>query len=317
MGQYLLRRLLIAVALVIGSATLVFLLLQSVPGDPVRLFLGDFATEDQVIAVRQEMGLDRPLHTQYFDWLSGVVVGDFGTSLATNQSVLSVILDRLPRTLELVAISVTLGLLIGIPAGVISAYHRGSKIDTGVTLFTLLGLSVPNYVTGTILVLLFSVNRRWLPSSGFASIQDDPVRHLQLLILPSITLGLVLAASIARMTRSSVLETINMDYVRTARAKGLTESTIRKRHVIRTGLIPITTTVGIQAGNLLGGTIIVEQIFAWPGISTLLFRGIETRDFPVVQGSVLVISGLFILFTLTVDILNGVIDPRISAGASR
>jgi peptide/nickel transport system permease protein len=316
-GQYLLRRMLIAIALIIGSATMVFLLLQTIPGDPVRMFLGDFATEEQVVAVRHEMGLDRSLLAQYLDWLGGLPFGDLGTSLATDQPVLQVIGERLPRTMELVVVSIVLGLLIGIPAGVIAAYRRGSRVDTGVTIATLISLSVPSYVIGTLLVLVFSVQRRWLPSSGYAAIVDDPQRHIELLILPSITLGLVLAASIARMTRSSVLETMNLDYVRTARAKGLSESSVRKRHVIRTGLIPITTTVGIQAGNLLGGTIIVESIFAWPGLSTLLFRGIELRDFPVVQGCVLVISGLFILLTLLVDILNGVIDPRISAGASK
>lgn len=315
MGQYLLRRLLIAIALVIGSATIVFLLLQAVPGDPVRVFLGDFATEEQVIAVRHEMGLDRPLWEQYLDWLGGMVRGDLGTSLSLNQPVLNVILERIPRTLEMVAISIVLALIIGIPVGIVSALRRGKVTDIGLTAVTLLGLSVPTYVTGTLFVLIFAVGQKWLPASGYVTFADDPVRHIQLLILPCTTLALVLAASIARMTRSSMLETLHQDYVRTARAKGLEESRVIRGHVFRNGLVPITTIVGLQAGNLLGGTIIVESIFAWPGLSTLMFRGIETRDFPVVQACVLVISGLFIMFTLIVDVINGVIDPRIAHGS--
>jgi len=317
MGLYILRRLLTACALIIGSATVVFLLLQSIPGDPVRMFMGDYATQEQVSAVRHELGLDRPIFTQYMDWLFGMLRGDLGTSLSLSRPVVDIIAERIPRTLELVATSVLLALLIGMPIGIISAYRRASATDVGLTAVTLLALSVPTYVTGTLFVLLFSVANRWLPASGYTSITEDPIGHFKVLILPSVTLALVLAASITRMTRSSVLETLNQDYVRTARAKGLKESKIMTRHVLRNGLVPITTTVGIQAGNLLGGTIIVEQIFAWPGLSTLLFRGIETRDFPVVQGSVLVVSALFVVFTLIVDVVNGVIDPRIADGAAR
>jgi peptide/nickel transport system permease protein len=201
-----------------------------------------------------------------------------------------------------------------VPIGVISAMRRGQAADVGLTALTLLSLSIPTYVTGTVLVLLFAVKQKWLPASGYVTFQEDPVKHLQLLALPCITLASHLAASIARMTRSSILETINQDYVRTARSKGLRESRILQRHVLRTSLVPITTVVGLQAGNLLGGTVIVEAIFAWPGLSTLLFRGIETRDFPVVQGCVLLISALFIGFTLIVDIVNGMIDPRVAHG---
>jgi peptide/nickel transport system permease protein len=314
MVKHIVRRLLVAVVLVLGAASLVFLMLHAVPGDPVRVFVGDFATEEQVAAIRSKMGLDRPLPVQYFDWLSGVVRGDLGQSLAMSIPVSRLIMERVPRTLEVAGVSILLGLLIGLPIGITAALRRGRPEDVGLTASSLLTLSIPAYVSGTILVLVFAVWLRWLPASGFVSFSENPVRHMQLLILPCVTLASHLAASIARMTRSSVLEVITQDYVRTARSKGLSERLVLVRHVLRNSLLPVTTIVGLQAGNLLGGTVIVEVIFAWPGLSTLLFRGIETRDFPVVQGCVLVISSLFILITLLVDIVNGALDPRVAQG---
>jgi peptide/nickel transport system permease protein len=315
MVKHIIRRLLVAVVLILGAASLVFVMLHAVPGDPVRVFVGDFATEEQVAAIRSKMGLDRPLPVQYLDWLGGVLRGDLGQSLAqTNVPVTRLILERLPRTLEVAGLSILLGLLAGLPIGIAAALRRGRPEDVGLTASSLVTLSIPAYVSGTILVLIFAVWLRWLPASGFVSFSDNPVRHMQLLILPCVTLASHLAASIARMTRSSVLEVITQDYVRTARAKGLSERLVLLRHVLRNSLLPVTTIVGLQAGNLLGGTVIVEVIFAWPGMSTLLFRGIETRDFPVVQGCVLVISSLFIVITLLVDILNGALDPRVAQG---
>ncbi len=314
MVKHIVRRLLVAVVLVLGAASLVFVMLHAVPGDPVRVFLGDFATEEQIAAVRAKMGLDRPLPVQYLDWLGGAVRGDLGQSLAMSLPVSRLIAERLPRTLEVAGVSILLGLLVGLPIGITAALRRGRPEDVGLTATSLLTLSIPAYVSGTILVLVFAVWLRWLPASGFVNFSDNPVRHMQLLILPCVTLASHLAASIARMTRSSVLEVISQDYVRTARAKGLSERLVLLRHVLRNSLLPVTTIVGLQAGNLLGGTVIVEVIFAWPGLSTLLFRGIETRDFPVVQGCVLVISSLFILITLLVDIVNGALDPRVAQG---
>jgi peptide/nickel transport system permease protein len=314
MITHIVRRLLVAVVLVLGAASLVFVMLHAVPGDPVRVFLGDFATEEQIAAVRTKMGLDRPLPIQYVDWLSGVIQGNLGQSLAMSMPVSRLILERLPRTLEVAVVSILLGLIAGLPIGIMAALRRGRPEDVGLTASSLFTLSIPTYVSGTILVLVFAVWLRWLPASGFVSFSDNPVRHMQLLILPCVTLASHLAASIARMTRSSVLEVISQDYVRTARSKGLSERMVLWGHVLRNSLLPVTTVVGLQAGNLLGGTVIVEIIFAWPGLSTLLVRGIETRDFPVVQGCVLVISALFILVTLLVDIFNGMLDPRVAQG---
>jgi peptide/nickel transport system permease protein len=312
--QYLLRRLIIALALEVGAATLVFALLHAVPGDPVRIFLGDFASDAQMLAVRQKMGLDRPLPQQYFAWLIGVAHGDLGTSLAQNTAVSGMLLERLPRTLELTLASILLALLVGIPLGLGAALRRGQLPDVLLTLGALGSLSVPVYVSGTVLVLIFAVGLHWLPASGYVEFQQNPPRHLSLLIAPCITLASHLTASLARMTRSSALEVLGQDYVRTARGKGLPDAVVLFRHVLRNSLVPVTTTVGVQAGNLLGGAVIVETIFAWPGLSSLMFRGIETHDYPVVQGCVLLTSTLFILLTLIMDVVNVMIDPRLARG---
>jgi peptide/nickel transport system permease protein len=312
--QYLLRRLIIALVLALGAATLVFVLLHAVPGDPVRIFLGDVATETQMQAVRHSMGLDRPLPQQYVTWLVGLAHGDLGTSLAQNTAVSGMLLERLPRTLELAIASILLAVGVGIPLGVGAALRRGGLLDVLLTLGVLGSLSVPVYVSGTLLVLLFAVGLHWLPAAGYVEFLENPPRHLSLLIAPCVTLASHLAASLARMTRSSVLEVIGQDYVRTARAKGFADSAVLIRHVLRNSLVPVTATVGVQAGNLLGGAVIVETIFAWPGLSSLMFRGIETRDYPVVQGCVLLISVLFILFTLIVDAVNVMTDPRLTRG---
>jgi len=315
MGSYILRRILIAIFLVIGAATLVFGLLRAVPGDPALVFLGEYAGPEQIEAVRHQMGLDKPLLAQYGSWLLGMARGDLGNSLVSQLPVSQLILDTVLRSAELVVIGITLGLLIGIPIGVWSALHRAEAVDVGMTVGSLISLSTPSYVSGTVLVLLFAVHWQWLPSSGYVSWLDDPVEHIKLLILPSITLGAHLAATIARFTRSSVLDVIHQDYVRTARAKGLHEQQVIRRHVLRNSLLPITTIVGLQAGHLIGGLVIIETIFAWPGLATLLFTGINTQDYPVVQGCVVVICGLFIMINLAVDVLNGIIDPRVSQGA--
>jgi peptide/nickel transport system permease protein len=286
-----------------------------VSGDPVRVFLGEYASEEQIAAARHRLGLDRPLQVQYLSWLTDVARGDLGVSLSLNLPVRQLILERIPRTLELALTAITMALLIGIPIGVAAALRHGTAADVGLTMSSLVALSVPVYVSGTVFVLIFAVRMRVLPASGFVNFSEDPHRHVLLLIMPAFTLALYLAASIARMTRSAVLEVVNQDYVRTAHSKGLANHIVLTRHVLRNALIPIATIVGIQAGNLLGGAIIAEQIFAWPGLSSLIFQAIQTRDFPVVQGTVLVISGLFILFTLIVDVFNGIMDPRVAHGA--
>jgi peptide/nickel transport system permease protein len=314
MGQYILRRALQAIMLAIGASTLTFILLHAVPGDPVRTILGEFATDEQVEALRHQIGLDRPIPEQYVVWLGNAARGDLGNSIAMNLPVSELIADRLPRTAELVALAIVFALAIGIPIGVISALNRGGRIDSGLTGVALLFLSVPSYVIGTLLVIVMGIQLRWLPASGYVPFGDDPIGHLKLLILPVTTLTLPLSASIARFTRSSVLEVVSQDYVRTARSKGLLERQVIQGHVLRTSLLPVTTVVGLRAGQLLGSIIIVETIFTWPGLSSLLFQGINTKDYPVVQGCVIVTALLFLLINLFVDVVNGLIDPRVAVG---
>lgn len=315
MGRYVIARFVQATLLAIGASTLTFILLHAVPGDPVRTILGEFATDEQVEAMRQQIGLDRPLPEQYVTWLGGAFRGDLGRSIAMDIPVAQLILDRLPRTAELVALAIVFALLIGLPIGIVSALHRGGGVDAGLTAGTLLFVSVPSYVIGTLLAVLMGIQLHWLPTSGYVAFSADPAGHLRFLILPVVTLTLPLAASIARFTRSSVLEVVSQDYVRTARSKGLPERRVIQHHVLRTSLLPVTTVVGLRAGQLLGSIVIVETIFTWPGLSSLLFQGINTHDYPVVQGCVIVTAMLFLLINLLVDVFNGVIDPRIAVGA--
>lgn len=304
-----------AIFLAVGASTLTFVLLHAVPGDPVRTILGEFATDEQVAALRQQIGLDRPLVEQYVTWITGAFRGDLGQSIATEVPVTQLILDRLPRTAELVALAITFGCVLGIPIGILSALNRGGVVDVGLTAGTLVFISVPSYVIGTLLVVVMGIQLRVLPASGFVSFSDDPWGHVRFLILPVVTLTLPLAASIARFTRSSVLEVVTQDYVRTARSKGLRERKVVQNHVLRTSLLPVTTVIGLRAGQLLGSIVIVETIFTWPGLSSLMFQGINNHDYPVVQGCVIVTAMLFLLINLFVDVLNGVIDPRVSVGA--
>ncbi|MGI8976772.1 MAG: ABC transporter permease, partial [Thermomicrobiales bacterium] len=261
--------------------------------------------------IRSQMGLDRPLPVQYLEWLRGVARGDLGRSLALSIPVTQLILERLPRTLEVAGLSILLGLLVGLPIGLVAALRRGRAEDVGLTATSLLTLSIPAYVSGTVLVLIFAVWLRWLPASGFVNFSENPRRHIMLLILPCVTLASQLSASIMRLTRSSVLEVINQDHVRTARSKGLTDGQVIRRHVLRNSLIPVSTIVGIQAGNLLGGAVIVETIFSWPGIGKLVVDAIFDRDYPMIQGFVIFMGTAFLIINLIVDLGYGLIDPRI------
>jgi peptide/nickel transport system permease protein len=313
MIQYTIRRTFLAVFLVLGAATLVFVLIHLVPGDVVTAMLGEMSTltSDQLQAVRHKLGLDLPFHIQYFKWISGVVRGDLQESLVHGRPVMTDLLTRLPRTLELVVVSMVLGLGLGIPAGMLAAIRRDSPLDFVVSVVGLVGLSLPSFVTGTLLILAFGLQLQWFPCSGFVSFGDNPVYHLRLLCLPAITLGLGIAATIMRMTRASLLEVLQEDYICTARAKGLNEAVVHFRHAMRNALIPVVTTAGVSMGALLGGTVIVESIFSWPGMSSILIRAVSHRDYPVVQGVVLIIAGGFVFVNLAVDLTNACLDPRI------
>ena len=315
MRAYILRRLLVAAVLVFCAGTMVFLMIRLVPGDIVQIMLAEGNPSPEMVQARREaLGLTRPLGEQYLIWIGGLLQGDLGQSLATSRPVGSDLATHFPRTLELVGAGAVLGLIFGIPTGIFAAIRRNTWADYLATTTSLVGLSVPNFVWGTLFLLLFGLILRWFPTGGFVSFQDDPRRHLMFLALPALTLGMTLAAVVTRMTRSAMLEVLRQDYIRTALAKGLSNRTVEYRHALRNALIPVVTIIGIEIGSLLGGTVLIEFIFNWPGLSTLLINGAFKRDYPVVQAVVLTIAGTFILINLLVDVLNAYLDPRIRYG---
>ena len=314
MAAFIVRRLLQAAVLVFLVASLVAVLVHLLPGDPAYVILGDQASPERVAAVRTRLGLDRPLWEQYVGWLSRAAHGDLGTSLISGRPITEDLGKRLPRTIELIVTSLVLAVLLGIPAGIVAARFRNRPPDVAVSLVSLVGISTPVFVSGTLLLLVFGVKLRVIPATGYVSFGDSPGGHLQRLVLPAVTLAVLEAAIILRMTRSSLLEVLGEDYVRTARAKGLSGRTVLYRHALRNALIPVVTVIGVEAGSLLGGTVLVEYIFNWPGISSYLIAAIGQRDYPVVQAIILVVSALFVLINLVTDVVYAVIDPRIKYG---
>jgi peptide/nickel transport system permease protein len=312
MGRYVIRRLLQAALMIFVVATLVSVFIHFLPGDPAYVILGEErATEDRVQAIREELGLNRPIYEQYIDWLGGVVRGDFGKSLISGRPIRQDLQLRIPRTFELGGAAVIISVIVGIPLGVIAARYRNGAPDVLATSFAILGLSVPVFVIGPLLVLGLSVKTNILPASGYVPLGEDPLEHIKRLMLPAFTLGILSSATIIRMTRSSVLEVLGEDYVRTARSKGLGERAVLFTHALRNALIPVVTIIGLQMGTLLGSSVLVEYIFNWPGVSTYLIDGINRRDYPIVQAVILVIAVTFILLNLLTDLLYAWIDPRI------
>ncbi|HVX30422.1 MAG TPA: ABC transporter permease [Nitrolancea sp.] len=314
MGAYIVRRLIQSAVLVFLVASFMAIFIQLLPGDPAYTILGDKANPDSIAAVREKLGLNRPIYVQYVDWISHVARGDFGESLISDRPILNDLAKRLPRTIELIVASLVLAILVGIPAGVVAASYRNRLPDVLVSLVSLLGVSTPVFVSGTLLLLVFGVRWQILPATGYVSITDSPLGHLKHLLMPAVTLALLEAAVILRMTRSSLLEVLGEDYVRTARAKGLGQRVVLYQHALRNALIPVVTIIGIQAGTLLGGTVIVEYIFNWPGISTYLLAAINQRDYPVIQAIIVIIATLFVLLNLATDLIYAAIDPRIKYG---
>lgn len=311
MGRYILRRLLTMIPVLFLVTVIVFMLLHLTPGDPAVSMLGEEASPEAIAALRQRLGLDQPLPVQYAKWLGSAVQGDLGRSIRSNQPVSEAIRERLPATIQLSLLAVIISLMIAIPVGIVSAMRRNSIMDTSATTVALLGVSLPNFFLAILMIYLFSLKLGWLPPIGYTPFFDDPLDSLKRMIMPALTLGTALAAIVMRMTRSSLLEVLDQDYVRTARAKGLTESRMVRVHAMRNALIPVVTVVGLQIGALLGGAIIVESIFVVPGIGRLLVDSIFQRDFPLVQGVVLFASLAFLFANLTVDLLYAYLDPRI------
>jgi ABC-type dipeptide/oligopeptide/nickel transport system permease component len=303
MIRYLGLRLLLAIPALWLIITMVFLLAHIVPGDPVQQMLGEGARATDIEQLRHELGLDKPIGVQYERYLTGVLRGNLGESIRFQEPVAEVVLEHYPATLELAFFALLVCAAIAIPAGVFAAEHRGTATDHAVGVFTLLGLSVPNFALGPILILVFSVLLGWLPVSGRGGISH--------LILPAITLGAALAAILTRMVRTSVIEELSSDYVRTARAKGLRESAVLFRHAFRNALIPILTILGLQFGTLLAGAIVTETIFSWPGIGRLSVQAIEARDYPLLQGCILLIAVSYVVVNLLTDVVYAFVDPRV------
>lgn len=302
MPRYLAASIAHAAAVALGVSMLSFLLMH-LSGDPVMLMLPADATDQQVAEFRERMGLNEPLPLQYSRFLAGASRGDFGTSLRHQQPSLGLVLDRLPATMELAFTGIGLALLVGVPLGIASARKRGSVLDYASMAGALLGLSMPSFWVGIVGILIFSVKLGWLPTAGRGSWAQ--------LVLPGMALGLYLMALIARLTRSGMIEVLGQDYVRTARAKGLSEIAVVWRHALRNTLIPLVTVVGLQIGQLLGGAVVVETVFAWPGVGRLIVQAVLQRDYPVVQAGVFVLAMIFVTVNLLVDLLYQLLDPRI------
>lgn len=312
MSRYVAGRLLAFVPILLGILTVVFLLIRLIPGDAIQLFLGTQVelTPAQMAELRHVFGVDKPIWAQYLDYLARLGHGDFGVSLRTARPVLPDILARLPVSFELALIALVIAVLIAIPVGAVSALFRNSPIDTASRIGGLLGLSIPNFWLGTMLILLFS-RYSGLIIGQFTSFAADPLRNMQIILLPAISLGMAIGAILLRYTRSALLEVLAQDYIRTARSKGLRESLVIVRHALPNAFIPVITVIGFQFGYLLGGTVVIEEIYALPGMGRLALNAIVQRDYPIVQGVVLIIALMFVITNLLVDILYAWIDPRI------
>lgn len=314
MIYWLLRRVAVSLALAWIVATIVFMTLHLVPGDPAELLLstgGALPDPAAIAELRARLGLERPIGEQYLSFLSGLARGDLGNSLVDGYSVSAEIALRLPRTLELIAAAALIACLLGIPAGTYAALNRGGLFDRFASGAAALMLAVPVFVLGTLLVLLLAQMLRVMPAGGYVPFAQDPIRHLSLLALPSIAVAKGMTAVIFRMSRASVLDVLSKDFVRTARAKGIAPRRVLIHHVVRNALTPIATVLGLYMGALLGGTVLVEYVFNWPGLSTPLLHAVEARDYPMVVGIVLTTSGLFLLINLVMDIVYAALDPRI------
>ncbi len=303
MRKYFLRRVLLLIRVVWGVATAVFLIIHLVPGDPVDIMLGEQAQPADREGLRKSLGLDRPILEQYLRFLGGLLTGDLGESLHHRRGVAGLVLERLPATLELGAASMLIAIGIALPLGILAAARARSWLDHGTMLGSLLGVSIPNFWLGPLLISLFSLRLNWLPPSGRGGLEH--------LVLPALTLGTGLAAILTRMTRASVLEVLPKEFVRTARAKGLGERAVLLRHSLRNALLPVVTVAGLQTGAVLSGSVITESIFAWPGIGRLTIEAIAARDYPLVQGCVLTIALTYVLLNLLTDLVYTVCDPRV------
>ena len=311
MIAYILRRLALLVPVMLIVGTITFTLVQLTPGDPAAVMLGSEATPDQVAALREELGLDQPLYQRYPRWLSDVLRLDLGRSIFLNRPVSEAILDRMTPTLQLSLYALVIAIVIGVPAGVLAALNRNSFLDRALMLMAMGGTAIAGFFLGILLILLFAVTLRWLPSGGYAALTEDPVQHFRSMILPSLAVGISIAGLPARLIRSTMLDVLHEDYIRTAVAKGLPPRSVAVRHALRNAMMPAITVFGYTLGDLLGGAVVVETVFSLPGMGQLVINSIARRDFPVIQGVVMATAAFYLLSSLLVDILYTFIDPRV------
>jgi peptide/nickel transport system permease protein len=310
---FILRRLAQLLPVLLIASIGIWGMIYAVPGDPVAVIVGENATPEQMQAVRERLGLDRPAHAQYLSWLGNALQGDLGLSIQNREPVRDLIAQRIPATIQLGLAATVVGLLLGIPVAVISALRPGSWIDRSLSGWSALALGVPTFWLGILLILLFAVHLRWLPAaSTYVSFLESPGQAVLNLFLPALTLGVYVSGIFARFLRASLLGELRADYVRTARSKGLRERDVVGRHVMRNALLPFVTIVGLMMANFIGGTVVTESVFTYPGLGRLLIQAISTRDYPLIQGCILFILVVFVLINLLVDVLYAYIDPRIN-----
>jgi peptide/nickel transport system permease protein len=314
MTTYILRRLVMLIPVLLVVGIVVFALVHLTPGDPAAVILGQNATSEQIEQLRDELGLNDPLPVQFFRWFGGVLRLDFGESIFLGRPVSQAIYERAQPTLLLTTYALLIQVVIGIPSGVIAAVRRDSIVDRGLMLMSISGAAVPTFFLGIMLILTFAVRLRWLPSGGFVAITADPIRHFEAMILPAFALGFSSAGLLARLVRSSMLDVLREDYVRTAMAKGLTRRVVVVRHALRNALVPAVTVIGYSLGALLGGAVVTETVFTIPGMGRLVVQSIGRRDYPLIQGAVMTIAGIYVLVNLLVDIIYVFLDPRIRYG---
>jgi peptide/nickel transport system permease protein len=310
-GRLILRRLAATIPVLLLVTAGVFALIHLTPGDPIDAMMAESVDDTVKRELRRDLGLDRPLYVQYATWMGRLLQGDLGHSIRNREPVIENVSRRIKPSLQLAGLAMAISLLVATPIGILSAARRNSTIDRVGTSFALFGICMPNFLIALLLIFLFGVTLRWLPISGYVDPMEEPWEGIRSLTLPAITLGLALAAVITRTLRSSMLEALSEDYIRTARAKGLSDGAVVRRHALKNALIPVVTVLGLQLGTLIGGAVITEYVFALPGVGRLVVDAVFARDYPLVQGVVLLIAVGFILSNLAVDVLYGFIDPRI------
>ena len=312
--MFVVRRLLLTIPILLLVSIMTFSLIHLIPGDPARVILGQEATPEAYEALRKELGLDKPIVVQYFSWLGNVLQGDLGVSITDNVPVSDLIMQRLPATVELTIGTFLVAIVIAIPAGILAAARRGTWVDYTSTFAALGGMSIPSFWLAMMLIIYFAVENQWLPSSGYVPFSEDPAKNLMAMILPCVAAGLRESAVLMRMLRSALLDVVNMDFIRTAKAKGLNEVRTILGHALRNAMVPVVTASGLMVAGLLGGLVITESIFSIPGFGRLIVESVFKRDYVTVQGAILVAAVLVVVVNLIVDILYAVIDPRIKAG---